>query len=128
MECYESGSAENLNKADEIRTNLDLAIVAPFRTTTVELNRNLLAVQRVVACWSGLILAFAVVHVLWTTRLASSTLLDKQEPNSLIVMLGHRPYLCLFSRASDANLLPLPTDCQGQKVHDLRCRPHLHQD
>lgn len=56
--------------ADEIRTNLDLAIVAPFRTTTVELNRNLLPVQRVIACWSRLMLAFTVVHMLWTTKLA----------------------------------------------------------
>lgn len=55
---------------DATQTNLDLAIVAPFRTTSVELNRNFLAVQWVIACWSRLILAFAMMHVLWAAKLA----------------------------------------------------------
>jgi hypothetical protein len=48
MECYPLVLASSLSMQGI--TNLDLAIIAPFRATAIELNGHFLVEQRVVAC------------------------------------------------------------------------------
>jgi hypothetical protein len=68
MECYSLVLASSLSV--QHATNLNLAIVAPFCATTIELNGHFLMEKRVVApSRPGLTIIMVVVEMLYISRL-----------------------------------------------------------